>query len=79
MEMGKYIAVYSDSAFTGVGILSIEYENGETYCINEYVSSNGVRKSKNKVYTDFSNSNRNYIKKYGRKYYLDEFMRTDNK
>lgn len=78
MEKEKYIAVYSDSAFTGVGILSIEHEAGEMYCINEYISLNEVKKSKNKVYTEVS-SNREYIKKYGRKYYLDEFIRTNNK
>lgn len=69
--MEKYKAVYNDSAFTGIGIIDIEY-GIEDICVNEYFSSTERRRAKNKIYTD--KDGRNYIKKYGTKYYLDEFM-----
>lgn len=69
--MEKYKAVYNDSAFTGIGIIDIEY-GVDDVCINEYFSSTERRKARNKIY--YNKEGRAYIIKYGTKYYLDEFM-----
>lgn len=73
MNENKYIAVLNLSAFSGIGI--IEIENGiDDYCICESFDPNGKRKSRNKIYTDMK-LGRNYIRKNGNRYYIDEFMK----
>ena len=69
--MKRYKAVYNDSAFTGIGIIDIEY-GIEDVCVNEYFSPTEKRKARNKIYHD--KEGKAYIKKYGCKYYLDEFI-----
>ena len=69
----KYIAVYNISAFSGIGIIDIVYED-ETYCICEYFGSQDVKRTKNKVYTE-TKTDRSYIRKFNKRFYLDEFMK----
>ncbi len=68
----RYIAVYNLTAFHGIGILEIE-EGIESYCVCEYFGGVEVKTTKNKIYTD--RNSRNYIKKYNKRYYLDEFIK----
>lgn len=68
----KYIAVLHDSAFTGIGIINFDY-GIEDYCITEYFSQTEKKKAKNKIYS--TSKGRSYIVKYGKRYYLDEFIR----
>ena len=70
--MGKYIAVLSESAFSGLGIVDIQY-GVEDYCIVEYFSPNGVRRTKNKIYMDSQGNS--FIKKFNKRYYLNQFLR----
>lgn len=71
----KYIAMYSISAFSGIGIVEIKHDI-EDYAVVDYITPNCVKRSCNKIYTN-SNNGRSYIKKYGQRYYIDEFLRTD--
>lgn len=68
----KYIAVYNETAFSGIGIIDIEY-GVDTICVNEYFGGKEVKRTRNKIYDD--KDGRSYIKKYGRRYYMDEFMK----
>lgn len=68
----KYLAVYTEGNNEGLGIIDILY-GAEDFCIIEYFSSNGNQRTKNKIYMD--HFGRNYIKKFNRKFYLDEFVR----
>lgn len=69
----EYIAVYYETAYSGIGIIDIEY-GVKDYCIVEYFGGNTKRRTKNEIFMDLSG--RSYIRKYNKKYYLDEFMRT---
>ena len=68
----KYVAVYNISAFSGIGIIDIVYED-ETYCICEYFGPKEVKRTKNKVYIE-GKTGRSYIKKLNTRFYLDEYM-----
>ena len=68
----RYLAVYNETAYTGIGIVDILY-GVEDFCVVEYFSPKGVQRTKNKIYMD--HFGRNYIKKYNKKFYLDEFIR----
>lgn len=70
----RYIAVFNNTAFSGIGIIDIKF-GIDDYCIVEVFDPNGVKRSKNKIYMDCMG--RNYIKKNGNKYYLDEFLKTN--
>lgn len=68
----KYIAVYTTSAFSGVGIIEIIHDIDD-YCICEFYGTEQTCKTKNKIYID--KNDRNYIRKLNKRYYLDEFMK----
>ena len=71
-ERKRTIAVYADSAFTGIGI--VDFENG----IDDYVfvfrqNSDGTKKYfKRKIESDGEDE---FFKLYGQKYFLRDFLR----
>lgn len=76
INIKNYIATYSINAFNGIGIGIVEIEHGiEDYAIVDYIVNNKAKRSRNKIY--ISGSGRSYIRKYGQRYYIDEFIRTD--
>lgn len=77
MKKHKYIAVYNDSAFTGIGIIDIGYN----YILNNFVKCQSFTDEVAfpvctcKVYQNAKGEN--YFIHYRRRYYLKNFIRTD--
>lgn len=69
----KAIAVYCDSAFTGILILDIEYS------INDFVifcdEINGKREKVLKSQIRYNKQSQPYFIHYKRRYFLDEFLK----
>lgn len=77
-ERKRTLAVYADSAFTGIGI--VDYESG----IDDSVfffrqNADGTKKYfKRKIESEYSDENGEidfFFKLYGQKYFLRDFMR----
>ena len=77
-ERKRTIAVYADSAFTGIGI--VDFENGiEDFVFFYRQNADGTKKYfKRKIETEFSEDEndvpRFFFRFYGNKYYLSEFL-----
>lgn len=71
-----YSAVYNITAFSGLGIVKIDYDIDD-YVYIDYFTDNGKKGkiTRHKVYND--KNDRLYIRKFNQKYYLDEFMRVE--
>lgn len=69
----KVLAVYSDSAQTGFKLMGIVYDIDD-YAIIEPFGYSNSKKTRNKIYTELK-TGRTYVKKFGRKLYLDEFLK----
>ncbi len=74
MTANKYIAVFGLSAFSGIGIVEIEYGIDDV-CVNDYFTEESVVRRRNKI--KYNKDGEAYIQKYGQKYYLSEFLKTD--
>lgn len=73
-DISKYKAVYSFTAFSGLGIVDIIHDIDD-YAVVDYITPNGCKRTRNKIYINADG--RSFIKKYGQRYYIDEFIRTD--
>lgn len=71
-ERKRTIAVYADSAFTGIGI--VDFENGiDDFVFLFWQNSDGTKKYfKRKIESDGENE---FFKLYGQKYFLRDFLR----
>ena len=75
-ERKRPLAVYAESAFTGIEIM--DYESGiEDFVFIAVVNSDGTKQYfKRKIETEDSDEEiRAYFKMYGEKYFLSDFIR----
>lgn len=77
-ERKRTIAVYADSAFTGIGIF--DYESGiEDFVFFYRQNADGTKKYfKRKIESEYSEENdeiESFFKLYGQKYFLRDFLR----
>jgi hypothetical protein len=66
----KFIAIYNDSAFNGVGIL--EVIEGEYVVAQAFTDNKRSQKTVNKI--RYNKDGVPYFVKYDRKYWLSEFL-----
>lgn len=71
--MEKYIAVYPLGTSVGVGIIEIEH-GVDDYAVTEFYGSGKRYVRKNKI--QVTAKGEQYIMKYGRKYYIKDFIKT---
>lgn len=75
-ERKRPLAVYAESAFTGIEIM--DYESGiEDFVFISVINSDGTKQYfKRKIETEDSDEEiLDYFKMYGKKYFLRDFMR----
>jgi hypothetical protein len=71
--LDDFVAIYTESAFSGIGIYDFEY-GIEDYAITSYFHNDKIeRKRKNKI--NYDNDGNAYIMKNRQKYCLNEFMK----
>ncbi len=73
MKRSNYIAVLNTSAFTGIGLVNIEYSMDQ-YAVYEIFNGNSAI-SKGKVKVRYDNTGNPYIRIKGQSYYMGQFMR----
>lgn len=67
------LAVYADSAFSGIVLLAVEYGVDDIVVAAAEYEGRRSNIRRHKIYQ--TPSGRSYIRKYDRRYYLDNFMR----
>lgn len=68
-----FTAVYNDTAFSGIGIIRIERGIDDKVICQKFAGDKRGLITQNAIVYEISG--RAYIKKYGKKYYLDEFIK----
>ena len=73
--MNKYTAIYAETPHSGVGIIRIE-QGAEDYVISEPIGKQSSKEQyRNKLC--WTADGRQFFKMQGKRYFLDEFMRTN--
>ena len=73
--MNKYIATYAETAFSGIGIIEIEY-GIEDYVISEVIKPTAKHRTHRNVIC-YTAEGRPFFNINRKRYYLDEFVKTN--